>query len=304
MQVHGEQHSSLVPLLHALGVLAAKQGLLELAEKRLLAAVSMRRTLNTCLSTQTSRPVSALGNRPKSSSQYIDDLTNEDETQEMDVNVVAAGLLSRNASVAMFNSTAKSSQRVHIAEGEAQLASSLTELGNVQQDLGKLNEAEASYQDALEIREAALGDDHTGTAATREALGTCLLELGRCEEAEALLRSALETNLARAGKDVAALSSYNLGRCLEKLGAGRWEAARDAYTQAVQLAGASLGPEHPDTQQYKENLTSFLRAATQGGGGGGGGKPKSAKKGRRKSRAAKSVATVSDDENEDAEIEF
>ena len=92
-------------------------------------------------------------------------------------------------------------------------------LGNTQQKLGRLEEAEASYKQAI-----ALKPDFT---LAHNNLGSTLQELGRLEEAEASLRQAI------ALKPDYALAHYNLGNTLKEL--GRLDEVEASYTQAIAL---------------------------------------------------------------------
>ncbi|KAJ0348322.1 hypothetical protein COL154_013762, partial [Colletotrichum chrysophilum] len=59
-------------------------------------------------------------------------------------------------------------------------------LGNLYKDQGRLKEAEAMYERALQGKEKALGPDHTSTLATVGNLGNLYSDQGRLKEAEAM----------------------------------------------------------------------------------------------------------------------
>ena len=65
-------------------------------------------------------------------------------------------------------------------------------LGHLYADQGRLKEAEAMYQRALEGYEKALGPDHTSTLNTVNNLGRLYADQGRLKEAEAMYQRALE----------------------------------------------------------------------------------------------------------------
>ncbi|KAI8272665.1 hypothetical protein K4K60_012077 [Colletotrichum sp. SAR11_57] len=68
--------------------------------------------------------------------------------------------------------------------------------GNLYSDQGRLKEAEAMYERALQGKEKALGPDHTSTLNTVNNLGILYKDQGRLKEAEAMYERALQ------GKDV------------------------------------------------------------------------------------------------------
>ena len=107
-------------------------------------------------------------------------------------------------------------------------------LGNTLQALGKLEEAEASYTQAI-----ALKPDY---AEAHSNLGATLQELGKLEEAEASYRQAifLKPDFAEAHS--------NLGATLKEL--GRLEEAEASYLQAIALK--------PDYAEAHSNLCRVL----------------------------------------------
>jgi predicted O-linked N-acetylglucosamine transferase (SPINDLY family) len=106
-------------------------------------------------------------------------------------------------------------------------------LGAILQDLGRFEEAEASYKQTI-----ALKSDY---AEAHSNLGITLQELGRLEEAEASYRQAiaLEPNYAEAHS--------NLGATLQVV--GRLEEAEASYTQAI-----SLKPDFADAHYNLGNI--------------------------------------------------
>ena len=107
-------------------------------------------------------------------------------------------------------------------------------LGNTLQELGRLDEAEASYTQAI-----ALKPDY---AEAHNNLGNTLKELGRLDEAEASYRQAI------ALKPDYAEAHSNLGNTLQEL--GRLDEAEASYTQAIALK--------PDYAEAHLNLCELL----------------------------------------------
>jgi tetratricopeptide (TPR) repeat protein len=92
-------------------------------------------------------------------------------------------------------------------------------LGGTLQELGRLDEAEASYKQAIALK--------PDFAEAHNNLGITLQELGRLDEAEASYKQAI------ALKPDFAEAHYNLGNTLHKL--GRLEEAEASYRQAIEL---------------------------------------------------------------------
>jgi len=108
-------------------------------------------------------------------------------------------------------------------------------LGITLTELGRLDEAEASYTQAI-----ALKPDY---AEAHSNLGITLKELGRLDEAEASLRQAI------ALKPDFAKAHYNVGITLKEL--GRLDEAEASYTQAIALK--------PDYAEAHSNLGITLK---------------------------------------------
>ena len=73
----------------------------------------------------------------------------------------------------------------------AELAITLTNMGNVLETQGQLEEAMATYKRALAIQEKAYGPDHADVAIILTNMGNVLQTLGQLEEAMATLKRAL-----------------------------------------------------------------------------------------------------------------
>ncbi len=257
-KVHGKLHAAHVPLLHALGCICAKQGALTQAEAWLRRAIRMRHDLN---ERATSRPLSTVHSATSIASSRHD----------ASAAALAARLAARSSEL-LPKLSSTCSAAMGAFEADVQLAASLNELGGVLESSERLEEAHEAYQEALDLRITALGETHVDTAVTQENLACVLIELGHPDQAERLLRSSLDVNLLQAQQcaaqggstheeavKVAALTAYNLGRALEAIGGPtRWQQARDAYQQGLQLAKQHLGTQHDDTKSYQSNWVSCV----------------------------------------------
>jgi predicted TPR repeat methyltransferase len=112
-------------------------------------------------------------------------------------------------------------------------------LGNTLQELGRLDEAEASYRQAITLK-----PDYVEA---HNNLGNTLKELGRLDEAEASYRQAI------ALKPDFAQAHFNLGVTLKEL--GRLDEAAESYTQAVTLK--------PDDSSAKHHLDALSGNTTE-----------------------------------------
>jgi tetratricopeptide (TPR) repeat protein len=94
---------------------------------------------------------------------------------------------------------------IHVVEAlddsHIELASALTKLGTLKQELGSHGEAEEFFQRALTILERDLGADHLGLVSALKGLGTTRLLQGSAESAEPLLARALSISQRHLGDD-------------------------------------------------------------------------------------------------------
>jgi tetratricopeptide (TPR) repeat protein len=139
------------------------------------------------------------------------------------------------------------------------VATRLSVLALVLQDLGSAGEAEPLFRRALAIGEAALGPDHPDVAIQLSNLAGVLRTLGRAGEAEPLIRRALAIGEAALGPDHPNVATRlnNLAavlRALERAGEAEPLAAR-----ALAISEATLGPDHPTVATLRDNLAQLGR---------------------------------------------
>jgi tetratricopeptide (TPR) repeat protein len=121
-------------------------------------------------------------------------------------------------------------------------------------DQGKLQEAEAMYQQALAGYQKVLGPDHTSTLAAINNLGTLYSRQGKLQEAEAMHQQALAGYQKALGPDhTSTLTAIdNLGTLY--LDQGKLQEAEAMYQQSLAGYKKVLGPDHHITRQIFDTL--------------------------------------------------
>jgi tetratricopeptide (TPR) repeat protein/tRNA A-37 threonylcarbamoyl transferase component Bud32 len=133
-------------------------------------------------------------------------------------------------------------------------------LGAIALRQGKHEEALAHLQQALDIREKALGPEHPDVAKTLSALGNVLTESGRYHESLTYLQRAVQTSEAALGLEhpLVADALTNWGNLLKRQ--GKLDAALDAHRRALAIREKVFGPESPRVASALMNVGSVLRA--------------------------------------------
>jgi tetratricopeptide (TPR) repeat protein len=149
-------------------------------------------------------------------------------------------------------------EREHGLES-AETARALNNLAASYQAMGRYDEAEPLYRQAIEITGEALGTDHPDYAIRLNNLALLLSQTDRHAEAEPLFRRAMEVTEATIGPEHPdyAASLNNLAGLLRAT--GRYDEAEPLYRQAMEIREAALGTEHPDFGQSLNNLASLLQ---------------------------------------------
>ncbi|CAI4212535.1 unnamed protein product [Parascedosporium putredinis] len=127
-------------------------------------------------------------------------------------------------------------------------------LGILYQDQGRLHDAEAMYDRALQGYEKALGPDHTSTLDTVQNFGILYNKQGRLDDAEAMYDRALQGYEKALGPDhISTLDTvHNLGILYNDR--GRLDDAEAMYNRALQGYEKALGPDHISTLDTVHNL--------------------------------------------------
>jgi tetratricopeptide (TPR) repeat protein len=117
--------------------------------------------------------------------------------------------------------------------------------------------AQACYERALALDEAAYGPNHPDVARDVNNLGLVLQDLGDLEGAKSAYARALAIDEAAYGPDHPKVAIWvnNLGYVLQ--GLGELEEAKSAYERALAICRQFLGEDHPHTQLVKRNLAAL-----------------------------------------------
>jgi tetratricopeptide (TPR) repeat protein len=118
--------------------------------------------------------------------------------------------------------------------------------------------ARERYQQALALRESALGPDHPEVAVGLRQLGTALRNEGRLDEARQVLERALAAGERALGPDHPEQSATlnSLGVLLKEQ--GDLAGARDVYARALALRERTLGRDHREVAVPLVNLGNVL----------------------------------------------
>ncbi len=127
-----------------------------------------------------------------------------------------------------------------------ELATQLMHLALVLQDVGRLEDAEALFREALALRQTLFGEEHLAVAESLNALAVVLAMSGRIDAATPMFHRVLATrrSLLSEGHPDLADSLHNMGRLHEEKGES--EAARRYYREALAVLERAYGPDHPE----------------------------------------------------------
>ena len=154
--------------------------------------------------------------------------------------------------------SALATRRRVLGEKHPLTLASITNLGIVLMQQGKLDEAETQLRDALDKRRRVLGEDHADTLTTMTFLGRLLKERGKLEETERYAREVLKKRRRVLGEDHpdTLISINNLGTLL--YAQGKVSEAETYIRESLDKSRRLLGEEHSDTIASINNLASLL----------------------------------------------
>ncbi|MBU0617010.1 MAG: serine/threonine-protein kinase, partial [Planctomycetes bacterium] len=147
----------------------------------------------------------------------------------------------------------------HLGENDVETLASFGGLAQVQWDQGRLDDAEAMYEQLVAGCRETLGDTHRDTLIARYSLAGVLKESGRVDQAEEELRDILgvmQTHLN--DQDDALLDAMN-GLAVLALERGRLEEAEQLLRTLVQRWTDSQGHRHPKRLRALRNLATIVK---------------------------------------------
>jgi eukaryotic-like serine/threonine-protein kinase len=148
----------------------------------------------------------------------------------------------------------------HLGADHPDTLSSMNNLANSYDDLGRHAEALNLREETLSLRRAKLGADHPHTLMSMNNLANSYAGLGRHAEALKLYEEALGLRKAKLGADHPDTleSMHNLANSYA--GLGRHAEALKLREETLALLKAKLGADHPDTLASMNNLATSYAA--------------------------------------------
>ncbi|MBV1862130.1 MAG: serine/threonine-protein kinase [Nannocystaceae bacterium] len=160
------------------------------------------------------------------------------------------------------------------ADGQAELAAALLDIGSIYASTGRAAEALDMQRRAVTLNEAAYGADHPLTANALRELGNTLSTLERFDEAEVKLSRALEIQVGARGRESREVAYLldDLGRLLRAGGnlGGAVTKHREAYeilrnvhdgdNPALVVSGMNIGYTLNAAGRWQEGLDAFVQA--------------------------------------------
>ena len=139
------------------------------------------------------------------------------------------------------------------------VATASNDLAQSLQCTNRPEEAEPLLRRALEIGEAAFGEQHPTVAIFLNNLAIVLYDTNRPDESEPLMRRALEIDEAAFGKEhpSVAVCLGNLAQLLQRT--NRLEEAEPLMRRALEIDETSFGKEHPSVTIRLNNLAILLQ---------------------------------------------
>ncbi|UCG16335.1 MAG: tetratricopeptide repeat protein, partial [Phycisphaerales bacterium] len=137
---------------------------------------------------------------------------------------------------------------------------SISDVGQLLQEMGKLTEAEPYCREALEGRRRVLGDDDPDTLWSINYMGMLLCSMGKLAEAESYCREALEgqRRVLGEGHQYTRESINTMGYLLSLM--GKHAEAEPYFREGMEISRGLLGEDHPETLTATGNLGELLRS--------------------------------------------
>ncbi len=144
-------------------------------------------------------------------------------------------------------------------DGELQTAAVLLQLGRAHQRLGDMEQARASYQQALGVRIRVLGENNLDTAKVMNNLGAIDGQMERYDEAMAAHEKALAIQRRVGGPTHSDVGHSLRGLAIVEDRKGNIEAGLELFRQAQEIFEINYGPEHSFTAAGLQDIAVSLR---------------------------------------------
>jgi len=147
-----------------------------------------------------------------------------------------------------------------LGEEHPRYAASLNNLAELYRTMGRYDQAEPLYKQALVINKKALGEDHPDYATSLNNLALIFDSMGRYDQAEPLYKRALDIKGNTLGEEHPgyATSLHNLAGLYKSM--GRYDQAEPLYKQALDIRKKTVGKEHPNYATSLNNLAALYRS--------------------------------------------
>jgi tetratricopeptide (TPR) repeat protein len=164
-------------------------------------------------------------------------------------------------SLAVIDSLKQQINELQTQETDSSLLASLyNSLGKAYKDAIRYTEAEASYCQALELREQKLGPDHPDVAESLNNLAELYYLQGKYGKAEPFYVRSLSISQPQLGSDYPSVAqSLNNMALLYKL-QGKYSEAEPLYLRSLSIREHQLGSDHPDVAQSLNNLAALYQS--------------------------------------------
>ncbi|MBX3378402.1 MAG: serine/threonine protein kinase [Phycisphaeraceae bacterium] len=156
--------------------------------------------------------------------------------------------------------SALATRRRVLGEDHPDTLTSISNMGVLLQDQGKLDQAEPYYREALEKLRRVLGEEHPDTLTSINNMGSLLQSQGKLDQAEPYHREALEKRRRVLGEEHpdTLISISNMGFLLQSQ--GKLDQAEPYVREALEKSRRVLGEEHPSTLFSIGNMGFLLHA--------------------------------------------